>query len=118
MKINVLENRTKKILELHIKRQARALFSEYSEKNLLNQLIVQPNNTNPISSIDNTHEVYRLFSEFLSMPEENLFVYPSKISFKASMIPEYRFNIHRQPNKKDVFMSFTYSINEVKWIGT
>jgi hypothetical protein len=52
------------------------------------------------------------------MPEENLFVYPSKISFKASLIPEYSFNIHRQPNKKDIFMRFTYSINEVKWINT
>lgn len=107
-----------KILELHIKRQIRALFSEHCENILLNQLILQPDNENPTLSISNTNEAYRLFSEFLSMPEENLFVYPSKISFKASLIPEYSFNIHRQPNKKEVSMRFTYSINEVKWITT
>lgn len=117
MKKNGLQNTIKKSIELHVKRQLRALFSEYSEKNLLNQLILQPENKNQPSCIYKSQEIYRLFTEFLSLPEENFYIYPTKISFKASLIPEYSFDIYNQSDNDEVSMRFIYALNEVQWVN-
>jgi len=118
MKTDTFDNRTKKIIELHIKKQIRALFAKYSEKVLLNHLIIQPGESCDDNLVRRADEVYKLFSEYLSLSEENLLISPSKVSFKSSLTPEYCFSVYRLPNQDDAVNQFLYAINEVKWIDT